>query len=62
MEIFKETHVKIYIHNRRKEINFSDNTSNAAQIDEEDDDLYQTLHSDDEKEINYITFKEKTKS
>jgi Reverse transcriptase (RNA-dependent DNA polymerase)./Integrase core domain. len=57
-EIFKETHMKIYIHNRRKEINVNDNASIAAQIDEDDDDLYQTLHSDDENEVNNITFKE----
>jgi len=58
LKIFKETHVKIFIHTKRKEINLSDNISNVAQADGEDDDLYQTVHSDGENEMNNVTFKE----
>ena len=58
--IFKETHIKIFIHERKHEININDNSSILAQIDEEEvksNSLY-TVHSDTENDLNNITFRE----
>ena len=59
-QTFKETHIKIYIHERGNDINLNDNISILAQKDEEEtnSDSDQTVDSDDENELNNIMFKE----
>ena len=57
-EIFKESHIKISIHVKENEINVNDNASIIAQADVENESSCNTVHSDDENEINNITFSE----
>lgn len=54
-KIFQETHLQIYIHRLPKEINLNDNESIIPQINESDS---ETVHSDDENDINGITYKD----
>jgi len=54
-EIFKETHIKIFIHIREGEINLNDNNSTIAQIDEEECDSYQTTYQIQTTKMRLIT-------
>ena len=58
--IFKETHVKIFIHEKINEINIDDNSSILAEVDEEEvksKSIY-AVHLDAENELNNVTFRE----
>ena len=57
-EIFATHNVNIFIHTDTKEVYLSDNASVLAQIDESESPTYQTVHSDEENDVNNITFKE----
>ena len=50
--------MKIFIHEKAKEVNFNDNSSVSVQVDENDSVTDQTIHSVNENELNNILFKE----
>lgn len=51
-KIFKNRHIKIFVHNN--EVNLKDTFSILAQRDENESDPNQTIHSDDENELNNV--------
>ena len=53
-EIFEKTNVKIVIHERIREANLQDDSNIAVQIDENEIDDDQTVHSDAENDVNNV--------
>ena len=51
--------MKIFILEKAKEVNLNDNRSVSVQVDENESITNQTIHSDNENELNNILFKER---
>ena len=57
-ETFNKTNIRIFVHIRSKEVNLNDNSSLSVQVNEKESVTDETVHSDDENELNNVVFKE----
>ena len=56
-KIFGETHIKIVVQIKLKEVILGDKSSILAQVDENECISYQTVYSDDENELNSVALR-----